>query len=114
MTTSTYIDREVLAVEVALSPLANDSRLQPVFARLHERREFNVGAVLAIGTWSSGERALIEWAGALWHGSGQVDIAYIAGSMSDRFLFAALGALAAYAGRALPGFDSAGDVKAVA
>lgn len=111
MTSTTYIDREVLAVEIALGPLEHDSRLAPAFARLHDRREFDAEEVLDIGTWSSGERALIEWAGALWSGSGRVDIGYIAGSLDDRFLHAALGALAAYANRPLPAFDTAGDVQ---
>jgi hypothetical protein len=101
------IDREVLAVLTTLAPLERDSRLQPALRRLEAKREFDVEAVLAIGTWSSGEVALIEWAGALWAGRGQVDVGYIAG-MSDRFLHACLGALAAYAGRDLPGFTSHG------
>lgn len=106
----TAVDQEVLAVLVALQPLANDSRLTPAFARLAARREFNVREVLDIGTWSSGERALIEWAGALWKGHGTVDIGYIAGGLSDRFLHACVGALAAYGGRPLPAFDTMGQV----
>lgn len=111
MTTSTYIDREVLAVLTALEPLENDSRLAAALRRLEDKREFDVEEVLGIGTWSSGEVALIEWAGALWKGRGQVDIGYIAGSMGERFLFACLGSLAAYAGRSLPAFDSVGEVR---
>jgi hypothetical protein len=108
---SVVVDREVLAVLTALEPLANDSRLVAVFERLERKREFDAKAVLEIGTWSSGEYVLIEWAGALWKGSGHVDIGYVASSMSDRFLFACLGALAAYAGRDLPAFDSVGEVS---
>jgi hypothetical protein len=106
--TTTYIDREVLAVLTALRPLADDGRLAPAFERLARRREFDVEEVLDIGTWSSGERALIEWAGALWKGHGQVDIGYVASGLGEKFLHAAVGALAAYGGRALPGFDSTG------
>jgi hypothetical protein len=101
------VDREVLAVLTALGPMANDSRLVPVFRRLDERREFDVEEVLDSG-WSSGERALIEWAGALWNGTGQVDIGYVACALSDHFLHAALGALAARTGRPIPAFDSSG------
>jgi hypothetical protein len=108
VTAPARVDREVLAVLVALQPLANDVRLTPVFARLAARREFAVQEVLDIGTWSSGERVLIEWAGALWAGHGQVDIGYIASSMSDRFRNACIGALAAYGGQPLPSFDSMG------
>lgn len=111
MTTSTYIDREVLAVQTALAPLEHDSRLVAVFDRLESRREFDVQQVLDIGTWSSGEAALIQWAGALWAGHGPIDIGYVAGSMGDRFLHACLGSLAAYAGRDLPAFDSSGQVR---
>lgn len=106
MTTSTYVDREVLALLTALAPLDGDSRLDR-HLRL-DKREFDAEGALAEGTWSSGERALIEWAGALWKGSGQVDIGYIAGSLGGRFLDAALGAVAAYRGETLPSYDSTG------
>lgn len=111
MTTSTYIDREVLAVEVALRPLANDSRLRPVFDRLYNRREFDWHEVLDGSGWSTGEAALIRWAGALWDGTGVVDIGYLAGSLGDEYRNACIGALAAYSGRTLPAFDSTGDVR---
>lgn len=110
MTTSTYVDREVLAVLTALEPLENDSRLRAALVRLDRKREFDAQEVLDIGTWSSGERALIEWAGALWAGRGTVDIGYVAGHLDDRFLYACLGAIAAYSGREIPGFTSAGEV----
>lgn len=101
------VDREVLAVLVALQPLEQDVRLERVFARLAQRREFDVEEVLDNG-WSSGERVLIEWAGALWNGTGRVDIGYVACALGDQFRHAALGALAARSGRPLPGFDSTG------
>lgn len=110
-TTPTVLDREVLAVRVALQPIENDSRLRPVWRRLDERREFDADEVIENGGWSSGERVLIEFAGALWKGAGTVDIGYIASALSDRFLHACLGALAAYAGRDFPGFTADGSVR---
>jgi hypothetical protein len=106
VTAATYVDREVLALLTALAPLEGDSRLDR-HLRV-DKREFDVEGALAEGTWSSGERALIEFAGALWGGSGRVDLGYIA-SMSHRYLYACLGALAAYRGEDLPAFTSAGD-----
>lgn len=105
--TAPVVDRELLALLTALSPLESDSRLD-AHLRL-DKREFDMQGALDEGTWSSGERALIAWAGALWSGSGDVDLGYIA-QMSHRFLYAALGALAAYRGEDLPGFTAAGDV----
>lgn len=110
MTTTTYVDREVLAVMTALAPLARDGRLAE-HLRL-DRREFDWRGALDEGTWSSGEAALIRWAGALWSGDDTgIDLSYIAGSLSDRFLHAALGALAAYRGLPIPAFDSTGQVS---
>lgn len=102
------VDREVLALLTALAPLEGDSRLDR-HLRL-DRREFDMQGALDVGTWSSGERALIEFAGALWSGSGHVDIGYIASGMSHRFLYACLAAIAAYRGEDLPAFTSAGEV----
>lgn len=106
MTAATYVDREVLALLTALAPLEGDSRLDR-HLRIG-KREFDMDGALAEGTWSSSERALIEFAGALWSGSGQVDLGYIASGMGHRCLYACLGALAAYRGEALPAFDAAG------
>lgn len=108
MTAATYVDREVLALLTALGPLEGDSRLD-AHLRLDER-EFDLEGALAVGTWSSGEYALLEFAGALWSGDGHVDLGYIAAGMSHRFLYACLGALAAYRGEDLPGFTAAGEV----
>lgn len=110
-TTSLYVDREVLAVQTALEPIENDSRLTRIWRRLDDKREFDLDEVLAIGTWSSGERVLIEWAGALWSGRGTVDIGYVASNLDARFLHACLAALAVYGNRDLPGFTSAGDLE---
>lgn len=106
--TTAAVDREVLALLTALAPLEGDSRLDR-HLRV-DRREFDVQGALGEGTWSSGEYALIEFAGALWKGGGHVDLGYLAG-MSHRFLYAVLGALAAYRGEALPGFSATGEVQ---
>ncbi len=104
--TTTSIDREVLAVLTVLAPLGNDPRLALRWSP--ERREFDAVELLDDGTWSSGERRLIEWAAALWTGNARsLDLAYIA-TMSDRFRDACLGGLAAYSGRALPAFNADG------
>jgi hypothetical protein len=105
-TTATPVDREVLAVLTALRPLLGDSRLER-HLRL-DQREFDAQGALDEGTWSSGEAALIRWAGALWSGVGDVALGYCANHLSGRFLDAALGSLAAYRGEALPAYGADG------
>lgn len=100
------VDREVLAVLTALAPLLGDNRLTP-HLRL-DQREFDVEGALDEGTWSSGEAALIRWAGALWSGVGQVDLGYAVNHLGGRFLDAALGSLAAYRGETLPSYGPDG------
>lgn len=85
-------DAEVASVLIALAPL--DARLDRHRERLLTRHEFDVEAVLDNG-WSSGERVLIQLAGALWKGHGQVDLAYIACELGGSFFQAAMDALAA-------------------
>jgi hypothetical protein len=85
-------DRELLAVLVTLAPLG-DRALG--YVRIRER-EFHAAEMLRVG-WSSGERALIEWARALWRGEGTVDLGKIA-SLDERFLLAAMNGLAVYRG----------------
>jgi hypothetical protein len=85
-------DAEVASVLIALAPL--DARLSPARERLLTRREFDVDAVLDHG-WSSGERILIELAGCLWRGHGDVDLAYVACELGGPFFQAAMDAIAA-------------------
>jgi hypothetical protein len=85
-------DRELLAVLVTLAPLGDRGQS---WVKIRER-EFHATAMLRVG-WSSGERALIEWARALWRGEGTVDLGKIA-SLDERFLLAAMNGLAVYRG----------------
>lgn len=85
-------DAEVASVLIALAPL--DSRLDRTRDRLVNGREFDVDECLDNG-WSSGERVLIQFAGVLWKGGGQVDVGYLITMLSDGFFQAAMDAIAA-------------------
>jgi hypothetical protein len=84
-------DAEVASVLVCLAPL--DSRLDRYRQRLLTRREFDVEECLDNG-WSSGERRLIQLAGVLWKGGGQVDLGYIVTMLDGPFFQAAMDAIA--------------------
>lgn len=96
-------DSEVLSVLVALAPL--DARLDRYRNRLLNAREFDVEECLDNG-WSSGERVLIQLAGALWKGRGAVDLGYIAGELGGPFFQAAMDAIAVYGKRDITTFGA--------
>ena len=93
--TSAGVDRELLAVLVALEP--RDSRKWDYLDL--QRRTFHADAMLE-QSWSSGERALIEVAQSLWN-DGKVDLGYIACALDGRHLQAVLDATAVRAGQDL-------------
>ena len=90
-------DQEMQAVLATLEPLGD----RIWFAINVSQRECDFAGLRENG-WSTGERALIDWAEALWSGHGKVDLGYIASGLDDRFLAAALAGLAAYRGKSLP------------
>ena len=94
-------DREMLAVLVALAPLGSRTS----FAIDIRARDCDFAALRRIG-WSSGERALIELASALWKGHGDVDLGYICASLDGRFFQAAIDAMAVYRGKDLESFGA--------
>lgn len=93
--TNAGVDRELLAVVVALEPL--DDRKWDYFNLLE--RTFHSDRMLE-EPWSSGERVLIDVAASLWN-TGTVDLGYIACALGDRHLQAVLDATAVRAGRDL-------------
>ena len=93
--TSTGLDRELLAVLVALEPL--DPRKWD-YLDIRERT-FHADQMLQ-QPWSSGERVLIEVAASLWN-TGTVDLGYIACALGGRHLQAVLDATAVRAGHDL-------------
>jgi hypothetical protein len=60
---------EATVVAIALDDLADDPRV----ARHYEGDRYNFAAILDDPTWSTGERAVIRVARALWHGYYDVD-----------------------------------------
>lgn len=93
--TSTGVDRELLAVLVALEPL--DDRKWD-YLNLRERT-FRADQMLQ-EPWSSGERVLIDVANSLWN-TGTVDLGYIVCALGGRHLQAVIDATAVRAGRDL-------------
>lgn len=85
-------DAEVQSVLIALSPM--DYRLDRYRDRLLTAREFDVEECLDNG-WSSGEQRLIQLAGVLWNGGGDVDLGYIVTMLDGPFFQAAMDAIAA-------------------
>jgi hypothetical protein len=61
---STELERTVVAI--ALDDLADDERVKRHHDPVDDRYDF--AAILADPTWSTGERAVIRVAQALWHG----------------------------------------------
>ena len=94
--TSPSVDRELLAVLVALEPL--DDRKWD-YLNLTDRT-FHADRMIDERSWSSGERILIDVAASLWN-SGTVDLGYIACALSDRHLQAVIDATALRAGHNL-------------
>ena len=92
---SSGVDRELLAVLIALEPL--DDRKWD-YLNLRERT-FHADQMLQ-EPWSSGERVLIEVTASLWN-TGTVDLGYIACALGDRHLQAVLDATAVRAGHEL-------------
>lgn len=90
--TSLVPDAEVASVLICLAPL--DDRLDRYRDRLLTHREFDVEECLDNG-WSSGERVLIQLAGVLWQGHGQVDVSYVVTMLGGPFFQAAMDAIAA-------------------
>ncbi len=93
--TSAGVDRELLAVLVALEPL--DDRKWD-YLNLRERT-FHSERMLE-EPWSSGERILIDVAASLWN-TGTVDLGYIACALGGRHLQAVIDATAVRAGHEL-------------
>lgn len=93
--TSTGVDRELLAVLVALEPL--DDRKWD-YLNLADRT-FHADRMLD-EPWSSGERVLIQVAASLWN-TGTVDLGYIACALSGPHLQAVLDSTALRAGQDL-------------
>lgn len=89
------LDRELLAVLVALEPLDN-RKWHYLDVR---RRTFDAEGLLE-QPLSSGERVLVHVAASLWH-SGTVDLGYIACAIGGRHLQAIIDALAVRAGHEL-------------
>lgn len=79
--TGSGVDRELLAVLVALEPL--DDRKWG-YVNLTDRT-FLSDRMLDEQSWSSGERILIDVAASLWN-VGTVDLGYIACALSGRHL----------------------------
>ena len=94
--TDTGVDRELLAVLVALEPL--DDRKWG-YVNLTDRT-FHADRMLDEHSWSSGERVLIDVAASLWN-TGSVDLGYIACALSDRPLQAVIDATALRVGHNL-------------
>lgn len=92
---SAGVDRELLAVLVALEPL--DDRKWD-YLNLRERT-FHSDRMLQ-EPWSSGERTLIDVAASLWN-TGTVDLGYVACALGDRHLQAVIDATALRAGQNL-------------
>jgi len=93
--TSKGVDRELLAVLVALEPL-DDRKWDYLNLR---QRTFNAEQMLQ-EPWSSGERVLIDVAASLWN-TGTVDLGYIACALGGRHLQAVIDATALRAGQDL-------------
>ena len=93
--TSGGVDRELLAVLVALEPL--DDRKWD-YLNLRERT-FHADQILEV-PWSSGERILVDVAASLWN-TGTVDLGYIACALSGPHLQAVIDATAVRAGHDL-------------
>jgi hypothetical protein len=93
--TSAGVDRELLAVLVALEPL--DDRKWDYLDL--QQRTFHSERMLQ-EPWSSGERTLIDVAASLWN-TGTVDLGYIACALGGRHLQAVLDATAIRAGHDL-------------
>jgi hypothetical protein len=93
--TSAGVDRELLAVLVALEPL-DDRKWDYLDLR---QRTFHSERMLE-EPWSSGERTLIDVAASLWN-TGTVDLGYIACALGGRHLQAVLDATAVRAGHEL-------------
>ena len=94
--TGSGVDRELLAVLVALEPL--DDRKWG-YVNLTDRTFLSV-RMLDEQSWSSGERILIDVAASLWN-IGTVDLGYIACALSGRHLQAVIDATAIRAGQNL-------------
>lgn len=94
--TSPGVDRELLAVLVALEPV--DDRKWD-YLNLSDRT-FQADRMLEEHSWSSGECVLIDVAASLWN-TGTVDLGYIACALSDRHLQAVIDATAMRAGHDL-------------
>lgn len=92
---STGVDRELLAVLVALEPLGDRAQ---AYLNLRDRT-FDADQMRE-EPWSSGERVLIDVAASLWN-TGTVDLGYIAAALSGRYLQAVLDATAIRAGHDL-------------
>ena len=90
--TGAGVDRELLAVLVALEPL--DDRKWD-YLNLRERTFLSDRMLQE--PWSSGERILVDVAASLWN-TGTVDLGYIACALSDRHLQAVIDATAMRAG----------------
>lgn len=86
------VDRELLAVLIALEPLGDRAQ---VYLNLRERT-FDADRMRE-EPWSSGERVLIDVAASLWN-TGTVDLGYIAAALSGRHLQAVVDATAIRAG----------------
>lgn len=94
--TSSGVDRELLAVLVALEHL--DDRKWD-YLNLSDRT-FRTDRMIDEQSWSSGERVLIDVAASLWN-TGTVDLGYIACALSDRYLQSVIDATALRAGHNL-------------
>jgi hypothetical protein len=93
--TSAGVDRELLAVLVALEPL-DDRKWDYLDLR---ERIFHSDLMLQ-ESWSSGERVLIDVATSLWN-TGTVDLGYITCALGGRHLQAVIDATAIRAGHDL-------------
>ena len=93
--TSAGVDRELLAVLVALEPL--DDRKWD-YLNLRERTFLSDRMLQE--PWSSGERILVDVAASLWN-TGTVDLGYIACALSGPHLQAVIDATAVRAGHEL-------------
>lgn len=94
--TGSGVDRELLAVLVALEPL--DDRKWG-YVSLTDRT-FLPDRMLDEQSWSSGERILIDVAASLWN-IGTVDLGHIACALSGRHLQAVMDATAIRSGQNL-------------
>lgn len=93
-------DTEAAAALIVLDAFAGDAR-----AWAHVDVDgIHWAGILDEGTWSSGERRLLEFGKALWKGYGEVDVAYLfAGGLGDGMLQVVVDAITARrSGRPLP------------